>query len=120
MTKSTGVGRGGRRSNSGRKPGSHNKRSQFLIQRAAAEELELPIPRLLRRMNDKNLPENYRDSLAIVAAPYFHARLASTTAKVQFLGPEEMTDEQLKEWNDRAEAYLRQLELTGVKPQGRA
>ena len=56
------------------------------------------------------LVNSIRDSLAIVAAPYFHARLASTTAKVQFLGPVEMTDEQLREWNERAEAALRQEE----------
>jgi hypothetical protein len=118
---STGVGRGGRRSNSGRKPGSRNKRSEFLIRRAEAEDLELPVPRLLRRMNDKSLPENYRDSLAMAAAPYFSARLASTTAKVQFLGPEEMTAEQLSDWIERAKAALRQEDnLATSKPRGHA
>jgi hypothetical protein len=118
---STGVGRGGRRSNSGRKPGSHNKRSEFLIRRAEADDLELPVPRLLRRMNDKSLPENYRDSLAMAAAPYFSARLASTTAKVQFLGPEEMSDQQLQEWIDRARtAVQREPDLVTSKPRGHA
>jgi hypothetical protein len=125
MTKSTGVGRGGRRIGAGRKPGSHSKRSEFLIRRAAAEDLELPVPRLLRRMNDNTLPENYRDSLAMAVAPYFHAKLATTAATVRILGPEEMTDDQLREWIERAEAAAKREEertagLAATKPRGHA
>jgi hypothetical protein len=53
---------------------------------------ELPLPRLLRRMNDKKLPEEYRDSLAVQAAPYCHARLSVVAAPQR---PSSMTDEEL-------------------------
>jgi hypothetical protein len=40
-----------------------------LLKQAAVEGLELRLPRLLRRMNDPSLPEQYRDGLAALAAP---------------------------------------------------
>jgi hypothetical protein len=55
-------GRGGRRAGAGRPPGAKNKRTLALLDRVKKKGHELP--RLLRRMNDKKLPEDYRDSLA--------------------------------------------------------
>jgi hypothetical protein len=42
------------------------------------KEAELPLDRLLRRMCDPDLPEEYRDQLAAIALPYCHARIAPT------------------------------------------
>jgi len=52
MTKSTGVGRGGRRENAGRPKGAKNKRShaEELVARAQAEALTMPIDWLLKRL----------------------------------------------------------------------
>jgi len=43
--------------------------------RAAAQEM--PIDRLIRRLNDASLSEEYRDKLAAIAAPYTAPRLSS-------------------------------------------
>ena len=61
--------RGGRRAGAGRPPGAKNKRTLMLIAQVKKNGHELPLPRLLRRMNDKKLPEEYRDSLAAQAHP---------------------------------------------------
>ena len=43
-------------------------------------------------MNDPSLPENYRDTLAAMAAPYYHARLSSL-AVVKSI--RDMTDQEI-------------------------
>ena len=91
-TTATGAGRGGKRDGSGRPKGSRNKRSTLLIERAKTKGLEMPLPRLLRRMNDRKLPENYRDQLAIAAAAYCHAKLSVVAAPRR---PSAMTDDEL-------------------------
>jgi hypothetical protein len=100
-------GPGGRREGAGRPRGSKNKRSIATIEAAAAADLELPLPRLLRRMNDKSLPEMYRDSLATAAAPYCHSRLSSAAVETKAIGPDDMTDEQLAAFAEKVEAALR-------------
>jgi hypothetical protein len=90
-------GHGGPRPNSGRPKGARDKvkrrtvtRDQ--IERLQAEGRELPLARLLRRMADESEPQRYRDSLAIAAAPYVHARLSSiATAKTAY----EMSSDEL-------------------------
>ena len=89
---SNGFGRGGRRAGAGRPPGAKNMRSLALLNRVQKKGFELPLPRLLRRMNDKKLPEEYRDSLAAQAAPYCHARLSVVAAPQR---PSAMTDDEL-------------------------
>jgi hypothetical protein len=78
-------GHGGPRPNSGRPRGAKDKAKRHTVSRDQVEQLkaegqELPLTRLLRRMNDVSEPERYRDSLAVSAAPYCHARLGHLTA----------------------------------------
>jgi hypothetical protein len=92
--KPTGVGRGGRRPGAGRPKGASNKRSRAaeLIARAKADALELPVDRLLRRMNDASLPEEYRDEIAKAVAPYTAPRLSSVAVTKR---PAQMRDEEI-------------------------
>jgi hypothetical protein len=69
-----------------------NRRTLAVLEQAAAEDLELPLPRLLRRMNDPLLDERYRDALAAIAAPYCHAKQAIVTRLKRLT---EMTDAEL-------------------------
>jgi hypothetical protein len=96
---STGVGRGGKREHAGRPRGARGKRDRELLARAKAEALELPVDRLLRRMNDPGLAEDYRDHLAMAVAPYCSPRLSAVTIKKK---PREMSDEEIAELLDQA------------------
>jgi hypothetical protein len=87
-----GGGHGGLRAGAGRPPGARNKRTIALLDRVKKKGHELPLPRLLRRMNDKKLSEEYRDSLAAQAAPYCHARLSVVAAPQR---PSAMADDEL-------------------------
>jgi hypothetical protein len=87
-----GSGKGGRREGAGRKPGSRNKR--LPLSRLEKLRAEMPLDRLLRRMCDPALPEEYRDKLAMAAAAYCHPRY-SITSQAQPLTPGEMTEDQL-------------------------
>ena len=91
---STGVGRGGRRENAGRPKGAlgKNSRTRELLAQAKAEALELPVDRLLRRMNDPSLEEDYRDHLAAILAPYTAPRLTAVSVNKR---PAAMTDEEI-------------------------
>ena len=40
-----------------------------------AADFEMPVDRLIRRLNDANLSEEYRDKLAAIVAPYTAPRL---------------------------------------------
>jgi hypothetical protein len=88
-----GNGWGGARAGAGRKPGVPNKNSRTTVEKARAAGLELPLPRLLRRMNDKSLPEAYRDQLASLAAPFCHPRLSAITLPKR---PSQMSDSELQ------------------------
>jgi hypothetical protein len=95
--KATGTGRGGRRNGAGRPKNARDKRprrtlSRDLLARAKAEALELPVDRLLRRLNDASLDEKYRDQLAIAVAPYTAPRLSSVAITKR---PAEMSDEEI-------------------------
>ena len=72
--------------------GARGKRNRELLARAKAEALELPVDRLLRRMNDPGLDEDYRDHLAAIVAPYTAPRLSAISVTKR---PAEMTDEEI-------------------------
>ena len=66
------------RKTGGRRKGSLNRTTRE--QRAAvAQSGETPLDFMLRVMRDENAPQARRDAMAIAAAPYVHARLASTS-----------------------------------------
>lgn len=43
---------------------------------------ETPLEYMLRRLNDEALPDDIRDTMAIAAAPYVHAKFAVQTLNV--------------------------------------
>lgn len=61
----------------GRKRGVGNKSSED-IRRKAAETGETPLEYMLRIMRDEKTETTRRDDMAKAAAPYVHAKLAST------------------------------------------
>jgi hypothetical protein len=82
--------RGGRRPGGGRPKGARDKKPRFatsgrtrqrtedLVDRLVkAEALELPLDRLLRRINDPTLSEEYKDKLASVAVNFTSPRLSA-------------------------------------------
>jgi hypothetical protein len=74
-----------------------------LLARAKAEALEMPVDRLLRRMNDASLEEDYRDHLAAIVAPYTAPRLSAVSVTKR---PAEMTDEEIAGLLDQAKEDL--------------
>ncbi len=62
------------------------------------------VPRLLRRMNDLSLSEEYRDELAVAVANYCHPRRAMVA--VTILEPGEFSDAQLLEAAEKVAAQL--------------
>jgi hypothetical protein len=64
------------RKTGGRKTGIRNKKTQELIDAAAASG-EMPAGYMLRNMRDKKVSQKRRDEMAKAAAPYFHSRLTS-------------------------------------------
>jgi hypothetical protein len=92
--KTNGIGRGGKRPGAGRPLGAKNKRSKAaaLVAKAKAEALEMPVDRLLRRLNDIALDVKYRVQLAIAVAPYVSPRLNSIGITKR---PREMTDQEV-------------------------
>jgi hypothetical protein len=89
-----GFKNGGARPGAGRKPGSKNRKTVLaeLLPKLAAEDVELPLYRLLRRIRDPEIDERYRDVLAIATLPFLHPRMRSDlTAKPFFMmSPEEL------------------------------
>ena len=63
-----------------------------MLDQARAEALELPVERLLRRLNDTTLDERYRDQLAIAVAPYCSPRLNALAIVKR---PSQRTDQEL-------------------------
>jgi hypothetical protein len=96
MTKSKGVGRGGKRCGAGRPEGSKNKRSHAaeLVARAKAEALTMPVDWLLKRLNDAELSPEYRDKIAALVAPYTAPRLSSVAITKR---PAQMDDAEIAE-----------------------
>jgi hypothetical protein len=105
-----GAGWGGRRAGSGRPQGSRGKRSKAadLVARAKAEARELPVDRLIRRLNDKQLDEKYRDQLAIAVAPYTAPRLSSVAITKR---PAEMSDEEIAQLIGQTEEDMLRLKI---------
>ena len=94
--------RGGVRKGGGRPKGSRDSRPRsaaterkrartedLVDQLLKTEVLELPLDRLLRRMNDTSLSETYRDKLAAVAINFTNARLTSVAVTRR---PAQMSD----------------------------
>jgi hypothetical protein len=71
---------GGKRSGAGRPKGSRNKLQEALVIAAAAEG-EMPLTMMLRIMRDEAMPAALRVAMCEMAAPYCHAKLASTELK---------------------------------------
>jgi hypothetical protein len=63
-----------------------------LLQQAEDGGLELPVPRLIRRLNDPALSEEYRDRLAAIVAPYCSPRLNALAIVKR---PSQWTDQEL-------------------------
>ena len=77
-----------------------------MLSQAKAEALELPVDRLLRRMNDPDLAEDYRDQLAAIVAPYTAPRLSAVSITKR---PVEMTDEEIAQLIGRTEEDMLRL-----------
>ena len=105
-----GAGWGGKRAGAGRPPNAKNKRSKAaaLVAKAKAEALEMPVDRLLRRVNDKQLDEKYRDQLAIAVAPYTAPRLSSVAITKR---PAEMSDEEIAQLIGQTEEDMLRLKI---------
>ena len=96
--------RGGPRPNSGRPRGKRDSykrvvpnqrmaiKREDLLQQAEDGGLELPVPRLIRRLNDPTLSEEYRDKLAAIVAPYCSPRLNALAIVKR---PSQWTDQEL-------------------------
>ena len=67
---------GGARANAGRKKGGSNRFNTESREKAKLSGL-LPLDYMLGVMRDERLPQARRDEMAMSAAPYIHARLAS-------------------------------------------
>lgn len=78
--------RGGPQPGSGRKAGSPNVRKRISPEEARKFG-ELPLERMLKRMNDKTVNDDIRDDLAKAAAPYIHARLSTQTLQGEVATP---------------------------------
>jgi hypothetical protein len=61
---------------------------------ARAEAHELPVARLIRRLNDTSLDERYRDQLAIAVALYCSPRLNALAIVKR---PAQWTDQELQQ-----------------------
>jgi len=79
------MARGGHRVGAGRKAGSKSRATieKEKFGRAVAEEAaangDSPLEYMLNVMRDAEAAQSRRDAMAIAAAPYLHARLASTS-----------------------------------------
>jgi hypothetical protein len=76
------MGRGGKRSGSGRPPGAVNKVTAETRQ-AAVESGQTPLDYMLSVMRDASEIHERRDRMAIAAAPYLHAKVLAAPAVEQ-------------------------------------
>jgi hypothetical protein len=83
---------GGRREGAGRPKGAKDKNPRVTVKALlASEEMSrrvlaktkgmLPLPYMLKVMNDRKQPPDRRDRMAIAAAPFCHARLVYAEIK---------------------------------------
>jgi hypothetical protein len=73
----------------------------------------MPVDRLIRRMNDASLDEEYRDHLAAIVAPYTAPRLSAVSVTKR---PAEMTDEEIAGLLDQTKEDMRRLGIGGQDP----
>jgi hypothetical protein len=74
------MARGGKRDGSGRKVGAITRLSREASE-AALSGGETPAEYMLRVMRDPTVDHDRRDKMAVAAAPYVHAKLASVEHK---------------------------------------
>ena len=88
--------RGGARPGAGRKKGEVSKARLAVQERAklAATEAETPLEYMLRIMRTSD-DDKRRDAMAIAAAPFIHAKLASVEMKAEVAVSHEDALEQL-------------------------
>jgi hypothetical protein len=84
-----------------------------LLAQIKADGLEMPVDRLLRRMNDPNVPEDRRDEIAAIVAPYTAPRLSAVTVQKR---PSQMSDEEITGLLDQAKEDMRRLGIGGRNP----
>jgi hypothetical protein len=92
---------GGRREGAGRPKGAKDKNPRVTVRALlASKEMSrrvlakgmLPLPYMLKVMNDRKQPVERRDRMAIAAAPFCHARLVYAEIK----RPSAMTEGELE------------------------
>jgi hypothetical protein len=105
--------RGGRRVGAGRKPGSVSRIDAEARQKALAGGMT-PLDFLLSVMRDDTRDFPARLDAAKAAAPYCHARLASTELSGPDKGPIEHNHNDVSE-EVRLEAFLSFAKKTGLK-----
>jgi hypothetical protein len=104
--------RGGKRPGAGRPKGRRDKRTVLaeLLPKLEAEDAELPLYRLLRRLRDPAVDPKYADVLAIACLPFLHPRMHSELRAKPFylMSPEELTQvEQAQVEHERQTARSR-------------
>ena len=87
------MSHGGARAGAGRKPGTINRFSKDLLDKAA-QSGQLPVDYLLQVMRDQSLNTRLRIDAAKAAAPYVHQRLSAIS--VDLAKPEVTHEEWLK------------------------
>lgn len=70
----------------------------------------MPVARLLRRMNDPAVPEDRRDEIAAIVAPYTAPRLSAVAVTKR---PAEMTDEEIAGLLDQAREDVKRFGTGG-------
>ena len=87
------MSHGGARAGAGRKPGTINRFSKDLLDKAA-QSGQLPVDYLLEVMRDQSLDTRLRIDAAKAAAPYVHQKL--TAISVDLTKPDVTHEEWLK------------------------
>jgi hypothetical protein len=93
-SKSVGSGWGGQRAGAGRPKGviGKRRRAREAVAKARADGQIMPVDWLLKRLNDPELPSEYRDKLAAMVAPYTAPRLSAVAITKR---PAMMSDEEI-------------------------
>jgi hypothetical protein len=91
-----GNGKGGCHQGAGRPPGARGKAviEREALAKARAEAKTMPLDWLLQRLADTTLSPDYRDKLAIMAAPYCSPRLSAVAVTKR---PAQMSDQEIAE-----------------------
>ena len=87
------MSHGGARAGAGRKPGTINRFSKDLLDKAA-QSGQLPVDYLLEVMRDQSLDTRLRIDAAKAAAPYVHQKLSAIS--VDLAKPDVTHEEWLK------------------------